>query len=44
MEEGDALWTQLAALKKLTRYTPCDTTHLRRTIAERIIDAEDYRA
>lgn len=44
MEEGDTLWTQLSALKKLTRYTPVNTTHLRRTIAGRIIDAEEYRA
>lgn len=44
MEEGDTLRTQLAALKKLTRYTPVNTTRLRRVIATRIIDAEDYRA
>ncbi|MDE2484238.1 MAG: acyl-CoA dehydrogenase family protein [candidate division NC10 bacterium] len=44
MEEGDALWTQLSALKKLTRYTPINTTRLRRAIASRIIEAEDYRA
>ncbi|MBI2884535.1 MAG: acyl-CoA dehydrogenase family protein [Candidatus Methylomirabilis oxyfera] len=44
MEEGDTLWTQLSALKKLTRYTPVNTTHLRRTIAGRIIEAEEYRA
>ncbi len=44
MEEGDALRTQLAALKKLTRYTPVNTTRLRRAIAERIIEAERYRA
>ncbi|MDD5558897.1 acyl-CoA dehydrogenase family protein [Candidatus Methylomirabilis sp.] len=43
MEEGDTLWTQLAALKKLTRYTPVNTTRLRRAIARRIIEAEDYR-
>jgi alkylation response protein AidB-like acyl-CoA dehydrogenase len=44
MEEGDTLRTQLAALKKLTRYTPVNTTRLRRAIAERIIEAERYRA
>jgi alkylation response protein AidB-like acyl-CoA dehydrogenase len=44
MEEGDTLWTQLSALKKLTRYTPSNTTRLRRAIARRIIEAEDYRA
>ena len=43
MEEGDTLWTQLSALKKLTRYTPSNTTRLRRAIARRIIEAEDYR-
>src|SRR5574337_899071 len=44
MEEGDILWTQLSALKKLTRYTPCNNTRLRRAIARRLIEAEDYRA
>ncbi|NJD67227.1 MAG: acyl-CoA dehydrogenase [Candidatus Methylomirabilota bacterium] len=44
MEEGDALWTQLSALKKLTRYIPINTTRLRRAIAQRMIDAEDYQA
>jgi len=44
MEEGDTLWTQLSALKKLTRYTPCNSTRLRRAIARRIIEAEDYLA
>ncbi len=44
MEEGDTLWTQLSALRKLTRYTPVNTTHLRRAIARRIIEAEEYRA
>src|SRR5574337_378326 len=43
MEEGDTLWTQLSALKELTRYTPCNTTRLRRAIASRIINAEEYR-
>jgi alkylation response protein AidB-like acyl-CoA dehydrogenase len=43
MEEGDTLWTQLSALKKLTRYTPVNTTRLRRAIAKRIIDVEEYR-
>ena len=44
MEEGDTLRIQLSALKKLTRYTPINTTHLRRVIARRIIEAEGYRA
>jgi len=44
MEEGDTLRTQLSALKKFTRYTPINTTRLRRAIAGRIIDAESYRA
>lgn len=44
MEEGDALRTQLSALKKFTRYTPINTTRLRRAIAGRIIDAESYSA
>jgi alkylation response protein AidB-like acyl-CoA dehydrogenase len=43
VEEGDTLRTQLSALKKLTRYTPLNTTHLRRAIAGRIIEAECYR-
>ncbi len=43
MEEGDTLRTQLSALKKFTRYTPVNTTRLRRAIAARIIEAEDYR-
>jgi hypothetical protein len=44
MDEGDSLWTQLSALKKLTRYTPCNSTRLRRVIAGRLVEAEDYRA
>jgi hypothetical protein len=44
MEEGDTLRTQLSALKKFTRYTPINTTRLRRAIAARIIEAEAYRA
>ena len=44
MEEGDALRTQLSALKKFTRYTPINTTRLRRAIAARVIEAEGYRA
>ncbi len=44
VEEGDTLRTQLSALKKLTRYTPINTTRLRRAIAGRIIEAEGYRA
>jgi alkylation response protein AidB-like acyl-CoA dehydrogenase len=44
IEEGDTLWTQLGALKKLTRYTPVNTTRLRRAIAKRVIDAEEYQA
>ncbi len=44
MDEGDTLWTQLSALKKLTRYTSCNSTRLRRVIAWRLVEAEDYRA
>jgi alkylation response protein AidB-like acyl-CoA dehydrogenase len=44
MDEGDTLWTQLSALKKLTRYTPCNSTRLRQVIAGRLVEAEDYRA
>jgi alkylation response protein AidB-like acyl-CoA dehydrogenase len=44
MEEGDTLRTQLSALKKFIRYTPINTTRLRRAIAARIIEAEAYRA
>ncbi len=44
IEEGDTLRTQLSALKKLTRFTPINTTRLRRAIAGRIIEAEAYRA
>jgi len=44
LEEGDTLRTQLSALKKFTRYTPINTTRLRRAIAQRIIESEGYRA
>lgn len=42
LEEGDALRTQLAVLRKLTRYTPVNTVQLKRRIASVIIDKEQY--
>ena len=40
--EGDNLRTQLTALRRFTRYTPVNTTVLRRRIAERFSEKEDY--
>ena len=40
--EGDDLRTQLTALRRFTRYTPVNTTVLRRRIAERFSEKEDY--
>ena len=40
--EGDILRTQLAALKKLTRFTPVNTIALRREIADSIIKMGKY--
>ena len=42
METGDMLYTQLGALRKLTRLTPINTIETRRKIADRIIDTEKY--
>ena len=42
LEEGDALRTSLSALKKLTRHTPVNSVALKRRIAARIIDREQY--
>ncbi len=42
LSEGDTLRTQLAALKKLLRYTPYNTIAARRRIAQAIIRAEAY--
>jgi alkylation response protein AidB-like acyl-CoA dehydrogenase len=39
---GDELRTQLAVLKRLSRYEPCDTIALDRTIAERVAGAGGY--
>jgi len=44
MAEGDTLRTQLSGLRKLTRFTPINPTRLRRAIARRVIEAEQYRA
>ena len=44
LEEGDRLQTQLSILKKLTRFTPCNTVQLKRSIAQRILAAEKYLA
>jgi alkylation response protein AidB-like acyl-CoA dehydrogenase len=40
--EGDALRTQLSALKKLTRFTPVNTIALRREIADAVIKIGRY--
>ncbi|WNC14072.1 acyl-CoA dehydrogenase family protein [Brevibacillus brevis] len=42
MEEGDDLRLRLSILKKLTRRTPVNTVHLKRTIADRVIEAGGY--
>lgn len=42
LEEGDVLRTQLAVLKKLTRYTPVNKVALKRRIAKNIIEREQY--
>lgn len=44
MEEGDALRTALAVVRKLTRGVPVNVVRLRRQIAERILHAEKYLA
>jgi len=40
--EGDELRTQLAILRRLTRFVPEDTVKLSRTIAEHCIRTEKY--
>ena len=40
--EGDALRTNLAVLKRFTKYEPVDAIALRRKIAARLIQAERY--
>lgn len=42
LEEGDMLRTQLAVLKKLTRYTPINQVMLKRRIAAAMIEREQY--
>jgi alkylation response protein AidB-like acyl-CoA dehydrogenase len=42
MEEGDDLRLRLSILKKLTRKNPLNTIHLKRTIADRVIEAGGY--
>lgn len=42
VEEGDALRTQLAGLRRFLRYTPKNTVALRRMIAERLIRQGRY--
>jgi hypothetical protein len=43
LDEGDTLRTQMAILRKLTRRDPVDTIHLKRRIAERVLEALEYR-
>jgi len=40
--EGDALRTNLAVLKRFTKYEPVNLIGLRRKIAARLIHAEKY--
>jgi alkylation response protein AidB-like acyl-CoA dehydrogenase len=42
MEEGDELRLRLSILKKLTRRNPVNTIHLKRKIADRVIEADGY--
>ncbi|WP_284640023.1 acyl-CoA dehydrogenase family protein [Paenibacillus silviterrae] len=42
MEEGDMLRTQLSILKKLARKSPVNTLSLKRRIAARVIETEQY--
>src|SRR5205814_917534 len=42
LAEGDALQAQLGALRKLARREPVDTVHLKRRIAQRVLDAGGY--
>jgi alkylation response protein AidB-like acyl-CoA dehydrogenase len=40
--EGDALRTNMAVLKRFTKYEPANSIELRRQIARRLLDAERY--
>ncbi len=40
--DGDMLRTQLAILKRLSKYEPCNTIALRQQIAQRVIEAGKY--
>jgi len=40
--DGDMLRTQLAILKRLTKYEPFNTIALRQQIAQRVIEAGKY--
>jgi alkylation response protein AidB-like acyl-CoA dehydrogenase len=40
--EGDALRTNMAVVKRFTRYEPVNSIELRRQIARRLLDAERY--
>ncbi|MCL0079896.1 acyl-CoA dehydrogenase family protein [Dehalococcoidia bacterium] len=42
METGDVLYTQLGAMRKLSRLMPINTVAVRREIAERFTEAERY--
>ncbi|MGD8190842.1 acyl-CoA dehydrogenase family protein [Brevibacillus ginsengisoli] len=42
MEEGDNLRLRLSILKKLTRRNPVNVVHLKRAIADRVIEADGY--
>ncbi|WP_029423226.1 acyl-CoA dehydrogenase family protein [Alicyclobacillus macrosporangiidus] len=44
IEEGDTLRTQLAVLRKLTRVQPVNSKEIKRRIARRVIEAEQYLA
>ena len=40
--DGDILRTQMAILRRLTKYEPFDSIALRQTIAQRVIEAGKY--
>ncbi len=42
VEDGDMLRTQLAAMRKLTRYTPVNSVKLKREVADTVIRAGKY--
>ncbi|MCD1257508.1 acyl-CoA dehydrogenase family protein [Paenibacillus athensensis] len=42
LEQGDALRTQLAVVRKLTRRTPADTVALKRLVAAHVSESEAY--